>query len=87
MRRFPGIAFRGAEHDRQAWVIRVALDIWQAAEAYEDLGLARLLGEGDLPERFIRLALAYRKEYPEEIDEAIAQTEGRKGSSTHCTRR
>lgn len=73
MRRFPGVAFRGPEHDRRAWIIGTALDVWQVVEAYEDMGLERLLGEGDLPERFIRLALAYRKEYPGEIDEAIAQ--------------
>ncbi len=73
MRRFPGIAFRGPEHDRRAWIIGTALDIWQVVEAYEDMGLERLLEEGDLPERLIRLALTYYKEYPEEIDEAIAR--------------
>jgi hypothetical protein len=36
------------------------------------MGGARLAEEGDLSERSLRLALAYRKEYPEEVDEAIA---------------
>jgi hypothetical protein len=72
MRRFPGIAFRGPEHDRRAWIIGTALDVWQVIEAYEDMGMERLLEEGDLSERFVRLALAYHKEYLKEIDEAIA---------------
>lgn len=72
MRRFPGVAFRGPEHDRRAWIIGTALDVWQVIEAYEDMGGARLAEEGDLSERSLRLALAYRKEYPEEVDEAIA---------------
>jgi hypothetical protein len=73
MRRFPGIAFRGPEYDRRAWIIGTALDVWQVVEAYEAMGLERLLGEGDLSERYVKLALAYRKEYPEEVDEAITR--------------
>lgn len=72
MRRFPGVAFRGPEHGRRAWILGTALDVWQVIEAYRSMGLARLLEEGDLPERHVRLALAYHEEYPEEIDEAIA---------------
>lgn len=75
MRRFPGVAFRGPEHDRRAWVLGTALDVWQVVEAYEAMGLERLLEEGDLFERSIKLAFAYRKEYPEEIDEAIARNQ------------
>ncbi len=73
MRRFPGIAFRGPEHDRRAWLVGTALDVWEVVEAYEAMGSERLLEEGDLPERTIKLALAYREEYPEEIDQAVAQ--------------
>lgn len=73
MRRFPGVAFRGPEHDRRPWIIGTALDVWQVIEAYEDMGLERLLGEGDLSERSVRLALAYHEEYPDEIDEAVAR--------------
>ena len=72
MRRFPGVAFRGPEHDRRAWVIGTALDVWQVIEAYEDMGEARLVEEGDLSARSLRLALAYRDEYPEEVEAAIA---------------
>lgn len=72
MRRFPGVAFRGPEHDRRPWILSTALDVWQVIEAYEDMGEARLLEEGDLSGRSLSLALAYWKEYPEEVDEAIA---------------
>jgi hypothetical protein len=73
MRRFPGIAFRGPEHDRRAWLLGTALDVWQVIEAYRDMGLERMLDEGDLPDGKIRLALAYYEGYPEEIDEAVAE--------------
>jgi hypothetical protein len=73
MRRFPGIAFRGPEHDRRAWLLGTALDIWQVIEAYQDMGLERMLNEGDLSEGKIRLALAYYEAYPKEIDEAVAE--------------
>lgn len=72
-RRFPGIAFRGPEYDRRAWLLGSALDVWQVIEAYQDMGMERVLTEGDLPERKIRLALAYYGAYPEEIDEAVAE--------------
>ncbi len=39
MRRSPGDASRGPEHDRRwAWILGTALDVWQVIEAYEDMG-------------------------------------------------
>jgi hypothetical protein len=73
MRRFPGIAFRGPEHDRRAWLLGTALDVWQVVEAYQDIGSERMLDEGDLSEGKIRLALAYYEAYPKEMDEAVAE--------------
>ena len=76
MRRFPGIAFRGPEHARRAWLIGTALDVWEVVEACKHWdSLEKLLAEGDLPERHVRLALAYYHEYPEEIDQAIAENQ------------
>lgn len=73
-RRFPGIAFRGPEHDRRPWLIGTALDIWQIIEAYKDFGSIEKMVEGsDLEERQIVIALAYYEQYPEEIDAAIAE--------------
>ncbi|MDP8948889.1 MAG: hypothetical protein M3N00_01390 [Actinomycetota bacterium] len=73
MRRFPGIAFRGPEHDRRAWLLGTALDVWQVVEAYQGMGLERMLNEGGLSEGKIRLALAYYEAYPGEIDEAVGE--------------
>lgn len=74
MRLFPGIAFRGADWERRAWVIGTAFDVWQLVEAYQDIGsLERMAEGGTASERQIRLALDYHKQFPEEIDEAIAE--------------
>ncbi len=73
-RRFPGIGFRGDDAARRPWIIGSGLDVWEAIEMLEDFGAAeRLLQETQLTERQLRLALAYRDSYPEEIGEAIAQ--------------
>ncbi len=74
MRLFPGIAFRGTDWDRRAWVIGTALDVWQIVEASQDIGSVERMAEGgSASERQIRLALDYYKQFPEEIDEAIAE--------------
>jgi hypothetical protein len=74
MRLFPGIAFRGADWERRAWVIGTALDKWQIVAAYQDLGsIERMVEGGSASERQIRLALAYYERFPEEIDAAIAE--------------
>jgi hypothetical protein len=57
-RRFPGIAFRGSDWARRAWVIGTSLDVWEIVEAFE---------------RQIKVALAYHDEYREEIDAAIEE--------------
>ncbi len=72
-RRFPGIGFRGDDAARRAWVIGSGLDVWEIVHMLEDFGsLERLTGETDLTERQVRLALAYRDAYPDEVAEAIA---------------
>ncbi len=74
MRRFPGIGFRGADARRRAWVIGSGLDVWEIVVAHRDFGsVKRMAAETDLAEPRIRLALAYREQYPEEIDEAILE--------------
>lgn len=74
-RRFPGIAFRGPEHDRRAWITGTSLDVWEVIEAYKSMGLEQLLTDGDLPERKVRLALSYYDEYTDEIDELISDNQ------------
>lgn len=74
MRMFPGIAFRGADWERRAWVIGTAFDVWQLAEAYQDIGSVQHIAEdGAVGERQIQLALDYYKMFPAEIDKAIEE--------------
>ncbi len=74
MRLFPGIAFRGTDWERRAWVIGTAFDVWQLVEAYRDMGSVEHMAEGGAAsERQIQLALDYYKQFPGEIDEAIAE--------------
>jgi uncharacterized protein (DUF433 family) len=74
MRRFPGIAFRGDDADREAWVIGTGLDVWEITEMLRDYdSVERLVEETNLPEQAVELARAYHASYPEEIDQAIAE--------------
>lgn len=73
-RLFPGIAFRGDDFERRAWVIGTAFDVWQVVDAYQDLGsIEALAAQGTVSERAARLALAYYERFPQEVDEAIAR--------------
>jgi hypothetical protein len=73
-RRFPGIAFRGDDARRRPWIIGTGLDIWETVQMFEDFGsLEALVENTQLSERQVRLALAYRDAYPEEIAAAIAE--------------
>jgi uncharacterized protein (DUF433 family) len=72
-RLFPGIAFKGADWERRAWVVGTALDVWQIVDAHRDIhSIERVSEGGSANERQIRLALDYYEMFPEEIDEAIA---------------
>jgi hypothetical protein len=74
MRRFPGIAFRGEDAMREAWVIGTGLDVWELIEMLQDYGsVERLVAETAIPGRTVELARAYHAGYPEEIDRAIAE--------------
>ena len=75
VRRFPGIAFRGPSHDRRAWLLGTALDVWEVIEAYRAMGPERFSTEGDLTEAQLRLALAYYHDLPTEIDVAIRENQ------------
>lgn len=75
MRMFPGIAFRGDDFNRRAWLIGTALDVWQVVDAHRDLrSVEALVAAGEVSERQARLALAYSERFPDEIEEAIAQS-------------
>lgn len=73
-RRFPGIAFRGDDAQRRAWVIGSGLDVWEIAQMVEEFGSTNeLVAATQLTPAQVRLALAYRAAYPAEVDEAIAE--------------
>jgi uncharacterized protein (DUF433 family) len=73
-RRFAGIGFRGEDASRRPWVIGSGLDVWEIVQMVEDFGsIDSLVAETRLTERQVRLALAYRESYPDEVAEAIAQ--------------
>jgi len=73
-RRFPGIAFRGPDWSRRAWVLGTTLDVWEIVQVFKDYGDKgeKMLAETALAARQLRIALAYYREFIEEIDEAIA---------------
>lgn len=71
-RLYPGIAFRGLDWDRRAWVVGTALDVWQIIDAYRAFESAeQMAAETDLSEPVVRLALAYYERFSEEIDELV----------------
>jgi hypothetical protein len=72
-RRFPGIAFRGDDARRRAWVIGSGLDVWEIVHMLEDFGSsAALMADVSLSPAQVRLAVAYRDAYPDEINQAIS---------------
>jgi uncharacterized protein (DUF433 family) len=73
-RRFPGVAFRGDDARRRAWVIGTGLDVWEIIHMLEDFGSAEALAANTpLSMAQVRLAVAYRDVYRDEINEAIAE--------------
>ena len=82
MRLFPGVAFRGADWERRAWVMGTALDVWQIVDAYQDIGsIESMAAGGSANERQVQLALDYYRRFPEEIDAAIAENQGLTGAN------
>ena len=73
-RSFPGVGFRDDDWNRRAWIIGIGWDVWEVIKAVQDYGsVDRMVTEEDLPEPEVRLALAYYREFPEEIDRFLAQ--------------
>ncbi|MHB8509457.1 MAG: hypothetical protein ACYDGR_12550 [Candidatus Dormibacteria bacterium] len=72
-RRYPGIAFRGADGDRRAWILGTSLDVWQVIEGFHECGdqAESLLSRTELNPRHLDTALAYYREFRGEIDEAV----------------
>jgi hypothetical protein len=73
--RHPGIAFRGAEGSRRAWVAGTALDVWEIVAAYGEMGRNRVLEESSISEDRLDAALAYHRAYHDEVDEKILEND------------
>lgn len=73
-RRYPGIAFRGEEPNRRPWVVATGLDVWEIIRALQDFenDAARMARESEVGRQEIELAVAYYREFPDEVDDAIA---------------
>jgi uncharacterized protein (DUF433 family) len=72
MRRYPGIAFRGDDHRRRAWVLGTGLDVWEVVSLLRDFESEQELAqEYGLTPGQIRIALAYSQDFSEEIDDLI----------------
>lgn len=73
MRRYPGVAFRGEDYGRRAWVLGTGLDVWEIVALLRDFDSERELAEEyRLAPGQIRVALAYYREFGEEIEDLIA---------------
>lgn len=74
MRRYPGIAFRGEDYRRRAWVLGTGLDVWEIVALLRDFDSERDLAQQyGLTAGQIGTALAYYREFGEEIDDLIAR--------------
>lgn len=74
VRRFPGIAFRGDDIGRRAWVIGTGLDVWEICQMLDDFGSAdRLAKDSHLSPPQIRLAASYRDACRDEIRNLIEE--------------
>lgn len=72
MRRFPGLAFRGEDHRRRAWVIGTGLDLWEIVALLHDFGSEQELArEYGLTPGQIRVALAYYQEFRAQVDDEL----------------
>ncbi len=73
--RHPGIAFRGTEGRRRAWVPGTALDVWEIVAGHEEMGRQKLLAESGISEERLDVALAYYEAYRDEVDEKVAEND------------
>jgi hypothetical protein len=71
--RHPGIAFRGTEGSRRAWVPGTALDVWEIVAGHEEPGRQRFLEETVISKVHLDVALAYHRAYEDEVDQKIQE--------------
>ncbi len=50
-RMLPGIAFRGDDWDRRAWVLGTSFDVWEVVRSFQDTGSIDAVASGGRPDR------------------------------------
>jgi uncharacterized protein (DUF433 family) len=71
-RLFPGIAFRGDDWDRRAWVLGTSFDVWEVVRSFQDARSVQAVASGgSLTEAQVRVALAYYRRFGEEVDPLV----------------
>ena len=72
-RRYPGLAFRGEQGRRRPWVIGTHFDVWEIILAWQDLDQDEqaILDQLQIQPHHLRLALAFYREFADEIDLAL----------------
>lgn len=65
---FPGIGFRDAAGGREAYVLGQRVAVWEVADLYREAkSISRAADHFGWPEYLVKCALAYARQYPEEI--------------------
>ena len=72
-RRYAGIAFRGPDRRRRAWIVASPFDVWEVVQAWQDMGedVEKARAHLGLTPRQVTVALAYYREFRDEIDRAL----------------
>lgn len=65
---FPGIGFRDSAAGREAYVLGQRVAVWEVADVHREArSVSRTADHFGWPDYLVKCALAYAKEYPEEV--------------------
>lgn len=65
---FPGIGFRDSAGGREAYVLGQRVAVWEVADAYREArSVPRVADHFGWPDYLVKCALAYARQYPDEI--------------------
>ena len=65
---FPGIGFRDAASGREAYVLGQRVAVWEVMDVYREAkSIARTADHFGWPDYLVKCALAYAKNFPDEI--------------------
>jgi uncharacterized protein (DUF433 family) len=65
---FPGIGFRDAAGGREPYVLGTRVAVWEVVDVHREArAIPRAAGHFGWPEYLVKCALAYAKQYPDEV--------------------